>query len=142
MTKELTLFFVCGGPIYESVLGAAEEKEGLLIGADVDQCKTSDRFLTSAVKDIANAVVISLDNYYAAGRKWSEEFAGKSIRYGAQENCTGIPILETEWRFQKVTMDKCYEIYAQIRQGKISVSDEILRRPQVSVTVKYVSAGG
>lgn len=138
----IDIIFVCGGPIYESVLGAAEEKEGLLIGADVDQCKTSDRFLTSAVKDIANAVVISLDNYYASGRKWSEEFAGKSVRYGAQENCTGIPILETEWRFQKVTMDKCYEIYAQIRQGKISVSDEILRRPQVSVTVKYVSAGG
>ncbi len=136
------LIFACGGSLYESVLEAAEEKEGLLIGADVDQCRISDRFLTSAVKDIANAVVISLDNYYAAGRKWSEEFAGKSIRYGAEDNCTGIPILETEWRFKNVTMEKCYEIYTQMKQGKISVSDEILRRPQVSVTVKYVSAGG
>lgn len=136
------IIFACGGFLYESVLEAAEEKEGLLIGVDVDQCKISDRFLTSAVKDIANAVVISLDNYYAMGRKWSEEFAGECVRYGAEDNCTGIPILETEWRFQKVTMDKCYEVYAQIKQGKISVSDEILRRPQVSVTVKYVSAGG
>lgn len=129
------LIFACGGSLYESVLGAAEEEDGLLIGADVDQYKISKRFLTSAVKDIANAVVLSLDDYYASGRKWSEEYAGQSIRYGAERNCVGIPVLETEWRFKNVTVEKYYDVYAQMKQGKISVSDETDIRPQISVTV-------
>ena len=129
------LIFACGGSLYESVVEAAEDEDGLLIGVDVDQCEVSKRFLTSAVKDIANAVVLSLDDYYAAGKKWSEEYAGQSVRYGAESNCVGIPVLETEWRFKNVTMEKYYDIYAQMKQGKISVSDETDIRPQISVTV-------
>lgn len=129
------LIFACGGYLYESVLEAAEKEDGLLIGVDVDQCKISDRFLTSAEKDIANAVVISLDDYYASGRKWSEKFAGQNVRYGARDNCVGIPVLKTEWRFKNVTMEEYYKVYAQIKQEKISVSDEMDIRPQISVTV-------
>ena len=129
------LIFACGGYLYESVLEAAEKEDGLLIGVDVDQCKISDRFLTSAEKDIANAVVISLDDYYASGRKWSEEFAGQNVRYGARDNCVGIPVLETEWRFKNITMKEYYDVYTQIKQEKISVSDEMDIRPQISVTV-------
>ena len=129
------LIFACGGYLYESVLEAAEKENGLLIGVDVDQCNISERFLTSAEKDIANAVVISLDDYYASGRKWSEKFAGQNVRYGARENCVGIPVLETEWRFKNITMEEYYKVYAQIKQEKISVSDEMNIRPQVSVTV-------
>lgn len=131
------IIFACGGFLYESVLEAANKEGGLLIGVDVDQNERSERILTSAVKDIANAVVISLDDYYAAGRKWSEVFAGQNVRYGVEDNCVGIPVLETEWRFKNVTMEKFYELYTQVRQGKISVSDETDRQPQVSVTVNY-----
>lgn len=129
------LIFACGGYLYESVLEAAEEENGLLIGVDVDQYEISERFLTSAEKDIANAVVISLDDYYASGGKWSEEFAGQNVKYGAEDNCVGIPMLETEWRFKKVTMEEYYKVYSQMKQGNISVSDEIGIRPQISVTV-------
>lgn len=130
------IIFACGGDLYESVLEAADSKNGLLIGVDVDQNELSVRFLTSAVKDIANAVVISLDDYYAAGGKWSEAFAGQSVRYGAEDNCVGIPVLETEWRFKNVSMQKFYEIYAQVKQGKVSISDAIRKKPQVLVTVR------
>lgn len=132
------IIFVCGGFLYQSVLAAANTEDGLLIGVDVDQSKISKRFLTSAVKDIANAVVISLDNYYASGGEWSEEFAGQSVRYGIEDSCVGIPVLGTEWRFQNVTMQEFYEVYKQVKLEQITVSDEIDERPQMSVTVRYM----
>ncbi|MDE5910528.1 MAG: BMP family ABC transporter substrate-binding protein [Lachnospiraceae bacterium] len=132
------VIFACGGFLYESVLEAARRENGLLIGVDVDQNERSQYFLTSAVKDIANAVVISLDDYFAEGGKWSEAFAGENVRYGVEDNCTGIPVLETEWKFQRVTMEKFYEVYTQVRQGEKTVSEEIEERPQVSVAVKYL----
>ncbi len=131
------IIFACGGFLYTSVLEAANKEDGLLIGVDVDQNKLSERFLTCAEKDIANAIVISLDDYYAAGRKWSEAFAGQDVRYGVEDNCTGIPVLKTEWRFKNVTMGDYYELYTRVKQGELSVSDETERQPQVSVTVNY-----
>ncbi len=131
------VIFACGGSLYEAVLEAAEEKDGLLIGVDRDQSGISKRILTSAIKDIANGVIISLDDYYASGRKWSKDFAGKRVRYGAENRCAGIPVLDTEWRFQKVTREEFLEIYQRIRTGKIKVSDKIDQKPRVNITVNY-----
>jgi len=108
-----------------------------MIGADMDQCRESECVLTSAVKDIANAVIISLDDYYAAGGRWSENFAGQVQRCGAKENCTGLPVLNTEWRFENITIDEYYKVFHQVRRGEIEVSDVVDVRPQVSVTVEY-----
>lgn len=132
------VIFACGGFLYESVLEAANKEKGMLIGVDVDQNPISQRFLTSAMKDLANGVVISLDDYYAQGGKWSEEFAGQKARYGVEDNCAGIPVLETEWRFQNVTMKEFYELYKQVKQGERSVSDEISRKPRTSVKVNGI----
>lgn len=131
------IIFACGGRLYESVLEAAEEKDGIMIGADMDQCRESDRILTSAVKDLANAVIISLDDYYAAGGQWSEMFAGKEQRCGAKESCTGLPVLNTDWRFENVSTDEYYEVFHRVRRGEIEVSDVVDVRPQVSVMVEY-----
>lgn len=131
------IIFACGGFLYTSVLEAANKEDGLLIGVDVDQNELSERFLTCAEKDIANAIVISLDDYYAAGRKWSEAFAGQDVRYGVEDNCTGIPVLKTEWRFKYATMEDFYVLYTRVKQGEISVSDKTDRQPQVSVMVNY-----
>lgn len=131
------VIFACGGSLYEAVLEAAEEKNGILIGVDRDQNGISKRFLTSAIKDIANGVIISLDDYYASGRKWSKDFAGQSIHYGVEDRCAGIPILDTEWRFQKVTREEFLEIYQNIRTGEIKVSDNIEHKPRVDITVNY-----
>lgn len=129
------VIFACGGTLYESVLEAADKEGGLLIGADVDRSGRSERFLTSAEKGIANAVAISLDEYYAAGRRWPEGLAGQNVRYGAAQNCAGIPVYDTEWRFRNVTMGQFYEVYKKIRRGEIAVSDEIGEEPEISVTL-------
>ena len=121
----IEVIFACGGGLYQSVLEAAEEADGLLIGVDVDQSPRSERFVTSAVKDISNGVIHSLDDYFASGKKWSDAFAGKEIRYGAKDRCTGLAVSEGKWKFEHASEEVYQEMYRRIRQGELSVSDDI-----------------
>lgn len=130
------VIFACGGGIYESVLEAAENQDGLLIGADVDQARVSDRFLTSAVKNINTAVTDTLDSFYA-NRGWSEAEAGQVKRYGVEEGCAAIPVVDTEWRFKEVPTTHFFEIYKQMKRGDRAVSDDISAPPSVAVTVNF-----
>ncbi len=135
------VIFACGGSLYQSVLEAAEEGNGMLIGVDVDQSPLSERFLTSAIKDISNAVIISLDDFYASGKAWSDGFAGEAVRYSMKENCTGIPIYDTEWRFNALTMEKFSELHRKIKLGEVSISGETDVQPQVSFTLNMDKTG-
>ncbi len=135
------VIFACGGLLFESVLEAAEQENGLLIGVDRDQSDISDRFLTSAIKDISNAVIVALDDFYAAGTQWPEELAGQETLYGIQDNCTGIPVYNTKWRFSNVKMEDFYELNKKIKAGDIIISDEIDVQPKVSYTVKFDKSG-
>lgn len=130
------IIFACGGGLYESVLEAAENQDGLMIGVDVDQSRISDRVLTSAVKNIGSAVTDALDEYYAAGG-WSEEDAGQMKRYGVEDGCAAIPVVDTEWRFQEIPTTHFFEIYKQMKRGDRTVSDAIDAPPEVAVFVNY-----
>lgn len=130
------IIFACGGGLYESVLEAAENQGGLMIGVDVDQCRVSDRVLTSAVKNIGSAVTDALDEYYAAGG-WSDEDAGQVKRYGVEEGCAAIPVVDTEWRFQEIPTTHFFEIYKQMKRGDRTVSAAIDAPPEVAIAVNY-----
>lgn len=130
------VIFACGGGLYESVLEAAEDQDGLMIGVDVDQSRISDRVLTSAVKNIGSAVTDALDEYYAAGG-WSAEDAGQVKRYGVEEGCAAIPVVDTEWRFKEIPVTHFFEIYKQMKRGDRTVSDAIDAPPQVAVSVNF-----
>lgn len=130
------VIFACGGGLYESVLEAAENQNGLLIGVDVDQSRVSDRFLTSAVKNINTAVTDTLDSFYA-NDGWSEAEAGQTRRYGVEEGCAAIPVVDTEWRFKEVPTTHFFEIYKQMKRGDRAVSDDISAPPSVAVTVNF-----
>lgn len=130
------IIFACGGGLYESVLEAAQNQDGLLIGVDVDQARVSDRFLTSAVKNIGTAVTDALDSFYANGG-WHDGRAGKVKRYGVEEGCAAIPVVDTEWRFKEIPTTHFFEIYKQMKRGDRTVSDDISAPPQVAVTVNF-----
>lgn len=130
------IIFACGGGIYESVLEAAENQDGLLIGVDVDQARVSDRFLTSAVKNIGTAVTDTLDSFYANGG-WNSGRAGQVKRYGVEEGCAAIPVVNTEWRFKEIPTTHFFEIYKQMKRGSRVVSDDISEPPQISVMVNF-----
>lgn len=135
------VIFACGGHLYESVCMAAEQTDGWMIGVDVDQSRLSDRILTSAIKNTSNAVIISLDDFYAAGMRWPADLAGQESIYGIEDNCTGIPLYNTEWRFQHVTIDDLYKVYKRIKAEEIEISDDITKLPQVSYTVNVYESG-
>lgn len=130
------IIFACGGGLYESVLEAAENQDGMLIGVDVDQSRISERFLTSAVKNVGAAVTDALDAYYASGG-WPDEDAGQVKRYGVEEGCSAIPVLDTQWRFKEISTTLFFEIYKQMKRGDREVSDDISAPPQVAVTVNF-----
>lgn len=130
------VIFACGEGLYESVLEAAEEQDGRMIGVDVDQSRISERFLTSAVKNIGTAVTDSLDVFYASGG-WSEAEAGQVRRYGVEEGCAAIPVVDSEWRFKEIPVTHFFEIYKQMKRGDRTVSDAIDAPPQVAVSVNY-----
>lgn len=115
------IIFACGGSIYESVLSAAEEGDGMLIGVDADQSGISERFLTSATKGIDSSVVVALDEFFASGKKWSEKFAGKVVSYGAKEKCIGLPVQGDAWRFHTATTNEYLQLLARLRAGEISI---------------------
>ena len=130
------IIFACGGALYESVLEAAENRDGLMIGVDVDQCRLSERVLTSAVKNIGAAVTDALDEYYAAGG-WSEEDAGQVKRYGVEDGCAAIPVVDSEWRFKEIPTTHFFEIYKQMKRGDRTVSDAIDMPPEVAIVVNF-----
>lgn len=130
------IIFACGGGLCESVLEAAENQDGMLIGVDVDQARVSDRFLTSAVKNIGTAVTDALDSFYANGG-WHDGRAGKVKRYGVEEGCAAIPVVDTEWRFKEIPTTHFFEIYKQMKRGDRVASDDISAPPQVAVTVNF-----
>lgn len=131
------VIFVCGGSLYESVLAGAESCGGRLIGADVDQSGISELFLTSAVKGVKASVIIALDDFYAYGGTWSGELAGKVIAYGAEKKCIELPFSDEAWRFEHVSADDYFQILADLKTGKIHVSDKIDIFPETTVPVIY-----
>lgn len=133
------IIFSCGGAIYESILSAANLCDGKIIGVDVNQSYLSPRIITSAMKDISNSVIFALDNYRANGNCWDDEAAGQIVCYGASEKCIALPIDDASWRFEHITSDAYYSLYAQLKRGEITVDNSILTPPSISINVTYVN---
>ncbi|MCM1123966.1 MAG: BMP family ABC transporter substrate-binding protein [Eubacterium sp.] len=131
------IIFACGGSLYESVLSAAEECNGVLIGVDADQSGISGRFLTSATKGIDSSVIVALDDFFASGKKWPEELAGKAVSYGAKEKCVSLPVQGNAWRFQKATMNQYLQTLTRLRSGEIEIPLDADAPPRVAITVIY-----
>ena len=131
------IIFACGGSLYQSVLTAAEECNGVLIGVDADQSGISGRFLTSATKGIDSSVIVALDDFFASGKKWPEELAGNAVSYGAKEKCVSLPVQGNAWRFQTATTSEYLQILARLRSGDIRLPIDAETAPQIAVTVIY-----
>lgn len=131
--------FACGGGIYTSVVDAAKEYDGKLIGVDVDQhAKLGDICITSAMKGLGSAVTDALDAYF--NKEWSSH-AGKSEILGlGQGDYLGLPTDDASWGFKTFTKDEYETILSGLKDGSISVSNDTENQPEVGshVTVDYV----
>ncbi len=133
-TEGTEVIFSCGGGIYLSIVGAAEETEnGKVIGVDVDQAAESERIITSAMKNLTGSVELALTDLYANGGTWSEEDAGTTANLGIEDNCVGIPTDESSWRFNTYTVDEYNVLYDMAVNGEVAVSSDTTTVPTTSL---------
>ena len=137
-TEGTEVVFACGGGIYLSVVAAAEAAGAKVIGVDVDQYAESDLIITSAMKELANSTILSLDALYANNLVWPEGYAGTTAKLGAAEGCVGLPTAETSWRLENYTVAEYEALFAEMVAGNVTVSDAIDAAPAVTnATVDY-----
>jgi|GEM_PF-395871 len=135
-TSGIEVIFSCGGGMGNSVMAAAEDVGGQVIGIDLDQSNESETILTSAMKNISGAVeqVLTLDV--------SGSFpGGENLRFGAAEQGVMLP-METS-RFTSFSQTDYEAIYALLASGSIELigSDSDLEPDALelpAVTLIYV----
>jgi basic membrane protein A len=108
------VIFGCGGAVGNSVMAAAEEKNGKMIGVDVDQSFESPSVVTSAMKQLSVSVYDGVKDYY------DNKFpGGKTSIFSAKNDGIGLP-METS-KFTKFTKEDYEKIYAELKDGKVTL---------------------
>lgn len=124
------VIFACGGSVGKSVMAAASEAGGKVIGVDVDQRYDSDTVITSAYKALGSSVQAILDSIYNSN-SW-ETYAGKTTVFDATTDSVGLPTTVLDDpngnafdRFK--TFDKAaYDAeYAKLKDGSIKLIRDI-----------------
>ena len=108
------VIFAPAGSAANSVMAAAEQNNGLVIGVDVDQSGESPTVITSAMKMIGESVYNAIDEFYKGNFP-----GGQSVILDAKVNGIGLP-METS-RFTKFTQADYDNIYQKLVDGSIKV---------------------
>ncbi len=106
------VIFACGGAMGRSVMSAAEENGGKVIGVDIDQSTMSDTVITSAEKMLTNAVYNCLGSYYNGTLK-----GGEVVEMNAANN--GIALEMENSRFDVFSQVEYDAIFSQLASGRI-----------------------
>ncbi len=106
------IIFACGGNIGKSVIHAAENHNGKVIGVDVDQSSDSETVVTSAIKNVKTAVYNSIKSYYDG------TFPGGSTTLMSAEN-GGISLPMDTSRFEKFDNENYEKVYSHLVDGMI-----------------------
>ena len=110
----IQVIFAPAGGAGNSVMSAAEQNNGLVIGVDIDQSSESPTVITSAMKMLGESVYNAIDDFY------NNKFpGGKSVILDAKVNGIGLP-METS-RFQKFNKDDYDAIYQKLNSGAVKV---------------------
>lgn len=116
------VIFACGGAVGQSVMAAATEHDGKVIGVDVDQSFDSNTVITSATKNLAQSVVYALEAIFI-NKEWEAKFGGVSDNLAADRDGVGLPIENS--RFNNFTKADYEALYAKLVAGTIKVSPTI-----------------
>ncbi len=111
------VIFACGGAMGASVMEAAENNGGLVIGVDVDQSYLSTSVLTSAKKEIDIVINEMLENYI------DEKFVGgTAFNYTAKNG--GVSLEMDNDNFIKFKDDDYKKVFRQLKNGKIQLKKD------------------
>ena len=111
------VIFVAGGGAGNSVMAAAGQNNGYVIGVDVDQSGESPTVITSAMKMIGESVYNAIDEFYKGNFP-----GGQSVVLDAKVHGIGLP-METS-RFKNFTQEDYDNIYQKLVDGSIKVLND------------------
>lgn len=111
------VIFTCGGPMTKSVAKAAEEKNGKVIGADIDQSVISDTVITSAKKNLDTAISDVLKSHA------DESFVGgMAFNYAAKNK--GVSLEMKNAKLSKFTEDDYKTVFKKLKNNKIELKKD------------------
>jgi basic membrane protein A and related proteins len=102
------VIFAAAGAAGFSVMSAAEERDGWVIGVDVNQANQSDTVLTSAMKALGTAVKDGLGAWLAGTFE-----GGRTVYMNASNIGVELPFVAS--RFENFTLEEYLTIYALIK---------------------------
>ena len=108
------VIFVAGGGAGNSVMSAAEQNNGYVIGVDVDQSSESPTVITSAMKMIGESVYNAIDEFYKGNFP-----GGKIAVLDAKVHGIGLP-METS-KFKNFTKEDYDNIYQKLVDGSVKI---------------------
>ncbi|CRF34926.1 membrane protein [Brachyspira suanatina] len=130
------IFAPAGGAV-KSVINAAEDNGGLVVGIDVDQSFESPTVITSSMKLIRESVYNAIASYYNGNFN-----GGKITVLGAQVKGIGLPMATS--KFKVFTEDDYNIIYDSLVKKKIKVlkdtdAESIDKLPLNLVKINYIN---
>lgn len=109
------VIFGCGGAVGNSVMAAAQEKNGKVIGVDVDQSYESDTVITSAMKQLSTSVYDGIKDYYDG--KFP---GGKTSIFNASNDGVGLPMSTSKFKtFSQADYDA---IFKKLADGEVTLT--------------------
>ena len=110
------VIFACGGSMFQSISAAASANDGAVIGVDVDQSSESPAVITSAMKELADAVQWSLTKVFDGT---FSEIGGQATSLGVETDAVGLPT--ATWSLTNFTVEQYEAMYQQVKDGTLTV---------------------
>ena len=116
-TEGTEIIFACGGSMFSSVVAAASENNGAVVGVDVDQSYESATVVTSALKGLSASTQWAIGKLYDGS--W-DEIGGNTTSLGAADNAVGLPT--ATWSLTNWTVAEYEALFAGIMDGTVAIS--------------------
>ena len=134
--KGVQVIFAPAGGAGNSVMSAAEQNKGYVVGVDVDQSVESPTVITSAMKMIRESVYNAIDEFYKGN------FPGCKIAVlDAKVHGIGLP-METS-KFKNFTKEDYDNIYKKLVDGSVEIlkdtdAKDVNKLPLDNVKVNFI----
>ncbi|WP_302272416.1 BMP family lipoprotein [Brachyspira aalborgi] len=134
--KGVQVIFAPAGGAGNSVMSAAEQNKGYVVGVDVDQSVESPTVITSAMKMIGESVYNAIDEFY------KDNFPGGKIAVlDAKVHGIGLP-METS-KFKNFTKEDYDNIYKKLIDGSVKIlkdtdAKDVSQLPLDNVKVNFI----
>ena len=134
--KGVQVIFAPAGGAGNSVMSAAEQNKGYVVGVDVDQSVESPTVITSAMKMIGESVYNAIDEFYKGNFP-----GGNSVILDAKVHGIGLP-METS-KFKNFTKEDYDNIYKKLIDGSIEIlkdtdAKDVSQLPLDNVKVNFI----